>query len=216
MSETEELAFLAKRGVTLVLDVGANIGQTGQMLRREGYKGRIVSFEPISACFAKLEAASAADPLWEARHSAIGGETGTAEIGVSQNFVSSSIREATDALIAIYEPIRYTRHETVPLARIDGLLADIAGLDEVIHLKIDTQGFERDVVEGATGVLHRIGSVRMEVAVSEVYTGEMLVPEAITMMDGLGYVLIEAWPAWRHPETGEVLHFDLLFRRREP
>ena len=81
---------------------------------------------------------------------------------------------------------------------------------------LGTQGFERDVVEGATGVLHRIGSVRMEVAVSEVYTGEMLVPEAITMMDGLGYVLIEAWPAWRHPETGEVLHFDLLFRRREP
>ena len=28
-----------------------------------------------------------------------------------------------------------------------------------------------------------------------------------------GFALIEAWAAWRHPASGEVLHFDLLFRR---
>ena len=41
----------------------------------------------------------------------------------------------------------------------------------------------------------------------------MLVPEAILMMQNLNFVLIEAWPAWRHPETGEVKQFDLLFRK---
>jgi len=55
----------------------------------------------------------------------------------------------------------------------------------------------------------------MEVAVSEVYKGEMILPEVITMMSDLGYVVIDGWPAWRHPQTGEALHFDLLLRRRK-
>lgn len=213
MSETPEFDFLTKRGVNVFLDVGANIGQTGRVLRRAGYGGRIVSFEPIAECFAKLKAAADADPLWEAHHTAIGADTGSAEIGVSQNYVSSSIREATDELIAIYEPIRYTRHEQIAVTRLDSLFDRIVQADDQVHLKIDTQGFERDVILGAEHCLPRIGSVRMEVAVSEVYRGEMLVPEAILMMQNLNFVLIEAWPAWRHPETGEVKQFDLLFRK---
>lgn len=208
-----ELSQLETRAVTLFLDVGANIGQTGVMLRRNGYRGRIASFEPIAECHARLAATAAPDPLWDTYHTAIGSENGRARIGVSENFVSSSLREATDELIAIYNPIRYTRHEEIPLARLDSLFDSIARPDDVVYLKIDTQGFERDVILGAAGVLHRIGAVRMEVAVSEVYKGEMVVPEAITMMRDLGYVLIDAWPAWRHPDTDEVLHFDLLFRR---
>jgi hypothetical protein len=145
---------------------------------------------------------------------ALGAENGRAEIGVSENYVSSSLLPATDRLIAIHEPVRYMRRDAITVARLDALLADITAPEDVIHLKIDTQGYERFVVEGAGEMLSRIGSVRMEVAVSEVYLGETILPDMITLMNGLGYVLIEAWDAWRHPETGEVLHFDLLFRRR--
>jgi len=210
-----EVAWLAAWGVTLVVDIGANAGQSGRKFRRAGYPGRIVSFEPVAEAFAALSAAAAADPLWQARRAALGARDGTAAIGVSENLVSSSLRAATPALIAIHAPVRYARHEEVPLARLDGLFDSLAEPSDRVHLKIDTQGSEREVIAGARGCLARIGSVRMEVAVSEVYEGEMLVPEAILAMDALGYVLVEAWPAWRHPATGEVLHFDLLFRRRD-
>lgn len=209
-----ELAYLKKHSVSLVLDVGANIGQTGQMLRREGYLGRIISFEPISVCFEKLAKRAAGDPLWQVHNTAVGAEDGRAQIGVSENFFSSSILEATDELIGIFAPIRYTRHEDVPLTRLDTVFDEIVRPDDVVHLKIDTQGFERFVIDGARAALDRIGSVRMEVAVSEVYRGEMIVPEAITMMSDLGYVLIDAWPTWRHPKSDDVLHFDLLLRKR--
>jgi len=209
-----EIAFLDKHDVSLFLDVGANTGQTGQTLRKAGYRGRIASFEPIGACYQKLAAAAARDPLWQVRHTGVGATDGRARIGVSENLVSSSILAATDALIAIHDPVRYTRHEEIALTRLDTVFDGIAGPDDIVHLKIDTQGFERFVIEGATGVLERIGSVRMEVAVSEVYKGEIILPEAITMMSDLGYVVIDSWPAWRHPQTGEVLHFDLLLRRR--
>jgi hypothetical protein len=134
-------------------------------------------------------------------------------MGRSENRVSSSIREATEQLIQIHNPVRYVDRVQVQVARLDSILDDIASPTDVVHLKIDTQGFERDVILGAEAVLNRIDSVRMEVAISEVYVGEMVVPEAITMMTERGFVLIEAWPAWRHPANGEVLHFDLLFRR---
>lgn len=210
-----EIAYLAKTGVTLFLDVGANIGQTGERLRDKGYSGRIVSFEPLSACFPQLDGKAGEDPLWEAHNTAVGTEDGTAKIGVSGNLMSSSLLEATEKLIKIYAPIAYTHHETINVLRLDTVLDSIAKPGDVIHLKIDTQGYEQRVIEGAVGVMDRISSVRMEVAVREVYKGEMILPDAITMMTKLGYVLIESWPAWRDPQTNEVLHFDLMFRRED-
>jgi len=38
--------YLKKHPVSLFLDVGGNIGQTGIAMRSQGYQGRIVSFEP--------------------------------------------------------------------------------------------------------------------------------------------------------------------------
>lgn len=209
----QELDFLTRHPVDLYLDVGANTGQTGARLRQAGYGGRIVSFEPIAACFAQLAEKAAQDPQWEAHRTALGAEEGQARIGVSRNLVSSSLLEATEELIGIHEPIRYERHEEVPRARLDRILPRIAGPGETVHLKIDTQGYERFVIEGAAGVLDRIASVRMEVAVRQIYRGEMTFAEAIGMMRDRDYVLVGLWPAWAHPGTGEILQFDLLFRR---
>ncbi|WP_162894874.1 FkbM family methyltransferase [Rhizobium terrae] len=214
--ETEfekEVDFLRKRGITLYLDVGANTGQTGRRLRDMGWEGRICSFEPIPECYEKLAAAAASGRDWQTFNYAVGDRDGQAEIGISQNRASSSLRAATDLLVAIHQPIRYEAKATVALTTLDSLFDRLASANDVVHLKIDTQGFERNVILGAANSLKRIDSVRMEVAVSEVYAGEMVVPEAITLMTQMGFVLIEAWPAWRHPRTKEVLHFDLLFRK---
>lgn len=209
----DRVAWMARRGITLVVDAGANIGQTGRDLRRNGWRGPIHSFEPIASCFAQLREASAQDPLWVVYNTALGDQAGTAEIGISQNLVSSSLRPALPELIKIHEPVRYVSHSAVKVARLDAILSSVLTPDDRAYLKIDTQGFEREVIAGSAGVLDQIDSVQMEIAVTEVYEGEMLMPEAITLMHGLGYVLVEAWPAWRHPTVGEVLHFDLLFRR---
>src|SRR5476649_785985 len=52
-------------GIDLVLDIGANEGQFGQQLRRCGYGGRIVSFEPVEDVHATLSAAASGDRLWQ-------------------------------------------------------------------------------------------------------------------------------------------------------
>ena len=56
---------LELHGITVVLDVGANEGQYGVQLRRSGYGGRIVSFEPGSEAHASVTACAAADEKWQ-------------------------------------------------------------------------------------------------------------------------------------------------------
>ena len=52
--------LLASERIDLLLDVGANEGQYALRMRRAGFQGRIVSFEPLSDAFAALERRAAA------------------------------------------------------------------------------------------------------------------------------------------------------------
>src|SRR4051794_18594391 len=61
----------------LVIDVGANAGQYARSLRNAGYRGRLVSFEPLSGPFASLSAAAEHDDQWTTIRAAVGAEEGS-------------------------------------------------------------------------------------------------------------------------------------------
>src|SRR5690242_19513073 len=87
--------------INLVLDVGANTGQFGQNLRALGYTGHIVSFEPLSGAHRVLVKTASRDKKWSVPQKvAIGGHSGTVEIHVSANSVSSSVLAMLDAHVA--------------------------------------------------------------------------------------------------------------------
>src|SRR5437660_1048846 len=83
--------WMQELGVTLLLDVGANVGQYAESMRKQGYTKRIVSFEPLSEAFAELERRSSDDPDWECRNSALGASDETSEIYIAGNSQSSSL-----------------------------------------------------------------------------------------------------------------------------
>ncbi|MGF0536959.1 FkbM family methyltransferase [Agrobacterium sp. ES01] len=208
----DEVRFLKSRGTTLYLDVGANIGQTARGLRSAGWDGQIISFEPLPDCFQELHKSAISDSKWSALNMALGDTDSMADMGVSKSRASSSLRKTTELLTSIHEPTTYEATIQVPVKRLDTVLPGIASDRDIIHLKIDTQGYEKNVVEGALGAIGRIDSIRMEVAISEVYEGEMTLPDAILKMKELGFLLVDAWNGWRHPRTNELLQLDLLFR----
>ena len=84
-------ALLARHGIRSTIDVGANKGQYAAELRAYGFRGTIVSFEPLSAPYAVLAAEAAADPLWRTHQSALGDAVGRAQINVAANTASSSL-----------------------------------------------------------------------------------------------------------------------------
>lgn len=205
--------FLKHHEVDLLVDVGANHGQFGREMRDRGYKGRMLSFEPVSSVFAELERESAGDPLWETRHSAIGAEPGTAEINVSEFTVFSSIKSINQEGLEFCDRARPVRTETVEVRRLDDVLSDHPA--QRIFLKIDTQGFEREVLLGADAVLSRCVGVQLELPAQHIYDSLWSMHEAIGFMDDRQFVpaQFEMVNAMKDDPTSG-LEFDCVFRRK--
>ena len=167
--------MLDSRKINLVLDVGANVGQFGQELRERGYKGHIVSFEPTRSAFDNLTKVAAADGAWEAYNFALGSVRGQATIKVSENTVFSSMLPQTPAAERFDASSKVLREEIVEVQRIDDIFARFARHN--VFLKIDTQGFEREVLQGAEQSLNEILGVQLELPIVHLYKGVWLLPE---------------------------------------
>jgi FkbM family methyltransferase len=168
------VAILAHEEVDAVIDVGANTGQYGQLLRREGYPGPIVSFEPLPGPRSTLAAAAATDPLWRlAPPLALGDADGTVVIEQSAESDMSSILPQSPLLARLSPSSAVVERLTVPCARLDALPDLIDPTWRRMHLKIDVQGYEPHVLAGAMGLMTRIATIQLELALQPVYAGEL-------------------------------------------
>lgn len=205
-------AILQRAEVDLVLDVGAADGGYGSTLRAFGYTGPIVSFEPMNAAFEALSRTVADDPEWFARRLALGAEPGTATLNVASNRTSSSMLPMLDAHVDAAPHVRYIATETIEVARLDDVAADVLGDARRPFLKIDTQGFERDVLAGAVATIPRLAGLQLELSFVELYEGGMLVDEAIAWAYEAGFVLAVVEQGYAAP-SGEILQIDGVFIR---
>ncbi|MGH6920348.1 MAG: FkbM family methyltransferase, partial [Geminicoccaceae bacterium] len=151
------VAVLERFEVSCVLDVGANTGQYGAMLRDWGYRGRIVSFEPLAEAHAALERRAAGDAAWQvAPRMAIGERDGEIDLEVSSETDMSSILPQSALLREISPTSAVVRSDRVPMGRLEAAAAPYLAPADRIFLKIDTQGFEPQVLAGAGGLLARL------------------------------------------------------------
>lgn len=205
-------AMFAARGVDLVLDVGAATGLYGRELRQFGYAGRLVSFEPLSAPYAALSEKAASDGRWTARNHALGDEPGTATINVASNSASSSMLPMEDAHTAAEPSVTYVGTETIRVERLDDVAAEVVRPGETVFLKIDTQGFERQVLSGGAKTLASVVGLQLELSFVPLYAGGMLVNEAISAMYAAGFHLEVIEQGWAAP-SGQMLQADGIFFR---
>lgn len=203
--------FFDTRGIDLVLDVGANVGQFGESMRAGGYRGKIVSFEPVRAAFEALSRKAAADGNWDACLCALGATSGEADIHVSQLSVFSSILDLAPNARLHDQRIAVDHAERVPLRPLDEVAANLSGN---LLLKIDTQGYERQVLEGGRQTLARALGVLMELPVIHVYRGEWKFQQAVQYMEDAGFVLAQVQAVGYHgQDPAAAVDFDCLFRR---
>lgn len=207
--------MLARHRVDLVLDVGAAGGGYGQDLRAFGYRGTIVSFEPMQAAYERLSAARATDEQWLAHRCALGSTAGTAEINVASNSDSSSLLPMDERHLAAAPTVGYVGTETVEVARLD----DVAAVHLESHrrpfLKLDTQGFEKQVLEGGPTTLERCVGLQMELSFVPLYSGGMLVDEAVALAYAAGFHLVGIEPGFADAD-GQALQADGVFFRDQP
>lgn len=203
-------------GIELVLDVGANSGQYAARLRAHGYSGRIVSFEPLADAHESLKRAARGVRKWQvAPRMALGDAEGEIAIHVAGNSVSSSILEMLPAHERQAPGSAYVANETVPLRRLDSVSKEyLQGAGNVL-LKIDTQGYEDRVLNGAAGIMGSVMVIQTELSMVPLYAGQRLFDEMRQRIEAMGFVLFAVFPGYVHERTGRTLQLDGVFLRRE-
>lgn len=207
--------LFARYEINAVIDVGACTGEYGTWLRRNGYKGLIVSFEPVAENFEVLAKRAARDPLWQAYNSALGRERGEAQINVTNDTRFSSFRRPSPYALETFgsQPtIKST--ETATLATLDDMFDQvISGIATPhVYLKMDTQGWDLDVLEGAKESLGRIIAFQSEIAARAVYEGVPSMKESLDYFERCGFSISGLFPM-NVDEKMRAVEFDCVMVR---
>ena len=209
------VAILAHEAVDAVIDVGANTGQYGQLLRREGYQGPILSFEPLPGPRRVLAAAVAADPLWQlAPPMALGDADGTVVIEQSAESDMSSILSQSPLLARLSPSSAIVERLTVPARRLDALASLVDPAWRRLHLKIDVQGYEPHVLSGAAGLMARIVTIQLELALQPVYAGELDWRVMTDRLTAMGFAPALVLPGYFERKLARMLQIDMVFARQ--
>jgi FkbM family methyltransferase len=206
--------FLTVAQPRTVFDVGANVGQYGLSLRKCGFMGRIVSFEAIPSVHAQLSAVAARDRDWiVAPCCALGRARGEARINLARNSVSSSLLSMNDVHLKAAPDSKYIASETVRVERLDDIARPLLPKDGRLFLKVDTQGYEEEVLAGADLILKSVSAMQLELSVVPLYQHAPSLRRILELCEGLGFQLHGLIPGFYEEKSGRLLQMDGLFLR---
>lgn len=208
--EADRLALLNRCGIDLVIDVGANSGQYAKKLRRDGFDGHIISVEPLPDAFARLQLAMKSDQNWRGVNAAVGPLHGKATLNVSADSVCSSLLLPSETLL-----------NAIPTAKvIQTITVDVIPLDDLVYseqhamwLKLDVQGFERQALEGASGLLKRVKVLELELGLKPSYEQSYTLEDAIPDLRAMGFSVVSIGRGVSDPKTGQLIDADILLER---
>jgi len=212
------LRLLRLLNINCVIDVGANTGGYGDFLRELGYKGWIISFEPVESTYNKLSRHAAGDPKWSVHRIAAGAEDKLMTMNVTRSSVFSSFLTPDEFCKKQFPGDATIEHrEVVQMRRLDGMFSDVVSHipDPRVYLKLDTQGWDLQALEGASGILDSVAGLQSEISVQQIYDGMPAYTESLTAMERMGFELVDLVPVARKRNLA-VIEFDaILTRSRE-
>ena len=195
-----------------ILDVGANTGQYAKNIRAFGYTGRIVSFEPLSSVFTVLKKNAQRDPLWKVVNIALGEANDNRTINIAGNSRSSSLLPMLPIHLKYSPHTKYIGKERAKMRTLDSIIGKYIRPNEKIFLKVDTQGYEKRVVDGAINSLNKIIGMQLELSLVSLYEGESLLKDMLDFISEKGYNLVSLEPGFTI-KTGQLFQVEAIFFR---
>ncbi len=203
--------LFARHDVDVVLDVGARVGEYGLMLRQNGFRGWIVSFEPVAASVRELRAKAAGDPRWVVQPYALGAVNTVADMNVARLSTLSSLLEPTAyGLREFAEVLAIDSVESVQVRRLEDVRRHLPS--GRVYLKMDTQGYDLQVLAGG-GELEDVVALQTEAAVQSIYAGAPTHVETLTAVEERGFVPSGMFPVSLDDDLA-LVEYDLLAVRR--
>ncbi len=207
----KRIGLMNRFNIDFVFDVGANTGQYANQLRSAGYKGAILSFEPLTEAFSKLQKHIEKDKNWKAEQIGLGNFDGESMINVAKNSVSSSILNIRKEHVKAVPESKYVSQEKITIRKLDNIFEKYEQHGKNFFLKIDTQGFEKEVINGSFLSLSKIAGIQVEMSLVALYEGESMFEDLKRLIESLGFELYSLEPGFSDPDTGKLMQIDGIF-----
>ena len=193
----------------LILDVGANTGQSVKRFRRAFPSSIIHSFEPSQRIFDQLRANVAGQEGVFAWNCAVGASVG------KQTFLENTHSDMSSFLeLSKTGWGKIVKESAVDVTTVDQFLTD-RQIERVDILKSDTQGYDFEVIKGAEQAMRRkaVGLLYFEFIFSEMYKNLPRFDEVFRHLTDRGFRLVSIYEM-RHQEN-LASWADALFVNRE-
>lgn len=212
-SRARHLMLIESLGIDLVLDVGANVGQFATSVLEDGYRGNIVSFEPTARAYETLKKKTNGFDNWTVHsRAAVGEKNSQVEMNIAGNDALSSSILTMGVLHKQSAPeSSFIGVENVDLVTVDSVFSEYFSDRSECLLKIDVQGYEQQVIEGAVESLKSIRAVKIECSLVSLYEGDKTFEHYFQFFKDNGFQLADIEPGFADPCSGRLLQFDAFF-----
>lgn len=200
--------------INKILDIWANIGQYAQSMREQGFRGEIISFEPLCNAFEYLKSQAEKDSKWKVHNMAIGNRDWTALINVAKNSQSSSILEMLPLHIKVAPDSVFIGTENIVMRKLDTIIDEFYDDGDNILLKIDAQWYEKNILDGAVRAIKNIRWIQLEMSMAPLYKWETLFEDMIKYVQSKNFILYSLEYTYSDAQTGQLLQVDGTFYKR--
>ena len=204
---------LTKTQAPVIFDVGAHHGQTYLEFRNRFEGAHIHLIEPFSESASLLKALTVDDRLCHLHQLALAATEGQQSLYLNEASATNSLNALTDGAAERWSAESLTSKSvtSVEVTTLDRLCSSV-GIAYIDILKIDVQGAEYLVLEGAQDLLasNRIGLVQFEFISEDTYENQKPLHQYLKLMDDMGYRLVDFYQPLRR--DGILLQCDLLFQ----
>lgn len=202
--------WLRRFPIRTVIDVGANTGQFAMVARRLFPEAQIHAFEPLPDCLSQMTQLFRNDDRFHAHGCALGEREGAITFHRSDFSPSSSVLDMDDAHRRLFPHSAHSKDATVPMRRLDDVLAG-ERLEQDLFLKLDVQGYEDRVLDGAEHILRQTRVVQTEVLFERLYQGQAQFADVYDRLTRAGFSFQGNWDQVTSPEDGRILWADAIF-----
>jgi len=210
------LNLIEKKKIQLTFDIGANQGQFSLNLRDVGYKHEIFSFEPLSKEHEILKQKAIQDKYWKIySRCAVGNFDGNIDLNVSSYSPSSSILNFSTNHEKAKPEAKTIGVENSPIYKLDTIIKELNLQNKNFFMKIDTQGYEKFIIEGTNENLKNCKIIYCEVSLKEVYKNQTLWFEIINLLKSKGFDITSIENGFEDKLNNNLLQADIIFVKND-